>query len=216
MRRNTNGFPDAQPDRGLRIDPASLGRFLAWARDLPARLSLVPLLLLAGCSGEPDLIEDWTPVPHQDFPLDFAAPGLEGRIPQCFRAVERQYGRPVVNNTARWIVFRPQQPEARLDLLRGGANFIRSMDAEGALFRTLDRLTAGEPGMSRTKGQDRNAQGAILYIHLRGDHRDCLVFAQEWRRERIVFLLVGYYCAPGDEKLTSGTIQAVLAGISEK
>ncbi len=216
MHLNKLSFRDSQPDGGVRTEQAFLGRVLAWARDLPARLSLVPLFLLAACSGEPDLIEDWAPVPHQNFPLDFAAPGLEGRIPQCFRAVERQYGRPVVNTTARWIAFRPQQPEAGLDLLRGGAKFVRSMDAEGALFRTLDRLTEGEPEVPRTKGRDRNAQGAILYIHLQGDGRDCLVFAQEWRRGRVVFLLVGYYCAPGDEELTSGTIQAVLAGISEK
>ena len=216
MHLNTLGFRATLSDRGLRTGRAFLGRWLAWSRDLPARLSPALLLLVAGCSGEPDLIEDWTPVPHQDFPLNFAAPGLEGRIPQCFRAVERQYGRPVVNTTARWIAFRPQQPEARLELLRGGAKFVRSMDAEGALFRTLDRLTEGEPGVSRTKGRDRNAQGAIPYIHLQSDDRDCLVFAQDWRRERIVFLLVGYYCAPGDEELTPGTIQAVLAGISEK
>lgn len=209
MHLNLLELRDAQPDGGL-------GRWLAWSRGLPARLSLVPFFLIAGCSGEPVLIEDWTPVPHQNFPLQFATPGLEGRFPQCFRAVERQYGRPVVNTTARWIAFRPQQPEARLELLRGGANFIRSMDAEGALFRTLDRLTEGEPAVSRTKGRDRNAQGAILYIHLQGDDRDCLVFAQDWRRERIVSLLVGYYCAPGDEKLTPGTIQAALAGIGEK
>lgn len=176
---------------------------------------MIPVLLalLLGCSSDSDLGEEWTAITEEDFPLVFAPAKLQGTIARYLRSTRYRNGRATLTHQASWRGAGARLPRAGLRLEQYGRGFVVAQSAETMMNRLVGSIFKDRRPQILAEDQDVNVLGTIDYLQVRNDEAECVVFSQNWRRQGILNILVGHYCAAATPGLSDTRITTVLRSL---